>query len=405
VLDAKPLLSSQLEDKFFESGQKLPKIIILEGRRRIGGRVYSHPLQRQGVGSLPAGQRSTAEMGAQIVTGFDHGNPLNFIIRGQLALPYHALRDTSILYDCDGQIVDKDKDLRVERLWNDILERAAVFRTKLPRVLTFEGDRDLLAFGQDAKEPVGESAELLSSLEDAGASVTVAGGNAISNKSNAPEHSSVGVEKLAGRQYQHAGDSAKLAAAEAAKLLGWELRPDVAVSRSLDLLPISQSSQHPTLGETMDEGIRQYQDMLGLTAQDLRLMNWHHANLEYANAVSINDLSLGGWDQDVGNEFEGEHTEIIGGYTQVPHGLYQLPTPLDVRFDCAVQHIEYMEQAKDGPRVSIKCANGQSFEADEAVLTASLGVLKYGSISFDPPLPDWKTDCIERMGFGLLNKV
>ena len=157
----------------------------------------------------------------------------------------------------------------------------------------------------------------------------------------------------------------------------------------------------------MDEGLRQYQHMLGLAPEDLRLFNWHHANLEYANAANVNQLSLGGWDQDVGNEFEGEHTEIIGGYSQVPRGLYQLPDPLDVRFKHAVKTIRYNTSAAspNGAPIVIECHNGEKIEADEVVLTAPLGVLKDESIKFNPPLPDWKTDCIKRMGFGLLNKV
>jgi lysine-specific histone demethylase 1 len=156
----------------------------------------------------------------------------------------------------------------------------------------------------------------------------------------------------------------------------------------------------------MDEGIQQYQEMLGLTAQDLRLLNWHHANLEYANAANVNELSLSGWDQDIGNEFEGEHCEIVGGYTQVPRGLWQVPQPLDVRFGHAVKSIRYRAESLDTEAsATIECHNGEKVEADEVVLTSSLGVLKEGSIDFKPPLPEWKTSCIERMGFGLLNKV
>ncbi len=38
-------------------------------------------------------------------------------------------------------------------------------------------------------------------------------------------------------------------------------------------------------------------------------------------------------------------------------------------------------------------------------MTVPLGVLKAGSISFQPPLPERKQDAIARMGFGILNKV
>ena len=38
-------------------------------------------------------------------------------------------------------------------------------------------------------------------------------------------------------------------------------------------------------------------------------------------------------------------------------------------------------------------------------MTVPVGVLKRGTIAFDPPLPPDKQDAISRMGFGLLNKV
>ena len=140
--------------------------------------------------------------------------------------------------------------------------------------------------------------------------------------------------------------------------------------------------------------------------RDMRLLSWHHANLEYANAASVNQLSLSGWDQDIGNEFEGEHTEVIGGYQQVPRGLWQSPSKLDVRFNTPVKAIHYQTDKEHvGKAVRVECGNGEVYEADQIVLTTPLGVLKSGSITFQPPLPDWKQDVIERMGFGLLNKV
>ena len=43
--------------------------------------------------------------------------------------------------------------------------------------------------------------------------------------------------------------------------------------------------------------------------------------------------------------------------------------------------------------------------ADRVIVTVPLGVLKAQTIAFDPPLPERKRRAIERLGFGLLNKV
>jgi hypothetical protein len=395
-------LGIQLEDKFAAVGQRRPRIVVLEGRPRIGGRVYSHPLMGNANGTLPAGHRNTAEMGAQIITGFENGNPLNFIVRGQLAIPCHVLRDNTVLYDYDGSPVDEGQDQRVQGLWNDILERVSVFRYKLPTAQTEEGDANLMALGEDPKESAADDEPFLSALEETG--VTVNDRNPMLANIEKLQNTAAGVEKLAGRQYPHAKATENLSGAHAAMNMGWPLKPGVDVAQTVDLLPITVA-ENPTLGVTMDEGIRQYQDIVQLTEQDLRLLNWHHANLEYANAACVNDLSLGGWDLDIGNEFEGEHTEVIGGYTQVPRGLWKLPSQLDVHLQAAVERIKSPAPSSKGKTVIIECGNGERFEADEVVVTVPLGVLKEKTIKFNPPLPDWKLDCIDRMGFGLLNKV
>ncbi|KAF2468199.1 lysine-specific histone demethylase 1 [Lindgomyces ingoldianus] len=394
-------LFAQLGGQWTEQGERPPKVIVLEARPRVGGRVYSHPLRNQSQSTIPAGHRNTAEMGAQIVTGYEHGNPMNAIVRGQLGIPYHGLRDNTILYDHDGSKVERSQDILVEKLYNDILERASVYRHKSATFRVVEGDRNLILFGRDPSDTGGAT---IATLEN---SNTPLPASASTTASTTEEKPSTGVEKLAGRAYQlSAGFNPNIPAAEAVTTMGWQLRSGASNSQSLQLDTIAKSSPYPTLGETMDNGISQYQAILDLKPKDLRLLNWHHANLEYANAVSVNQLSLSGWDQDIGNEFEGEHSEIIGGYQQVPRGLWQCPGKLDVHFKSVVKSIRYNPQDNSkGKAVKVECTNGEVFEADQIVITTPLGVLKSGSIRFEPPLPEWKQGVIERMGFGLLNKV
>ena len=50
----------------------------------------------------------------------------------------------------------------------------------------------------------------------------------------------------------------------------------------------------------------------------------------------------------------------------------------------------------------------QTFKGDAVLVTLPLGVLKQQNppaVNFNPPLPDWKLQAIDRMGFGNLNKV
>ena len=184
--------------------------------------------------------------------------------------------------------------------------------------------------------------------------------------------------------------------------MGWKLNSEVSLNDSLNLKAVADS-RTPTLGAVMDEGVRQYQRLLPLTAKDMRLLNWHFANLEYANAANVGNLSLSGWDQDMGNEFEGEHSQIVGGYEQVTYGLWSFPAKLDVRPNRVVSKISYDPMGKE--QTVVQCEDGELFPADKVVFTGSLGVLKHKDVEFEPPLPDWKTGPIDRLGFGVMNKV
>ena len=86
-------LIKHYQEKWTAAGEETPKVVVLEGRNRIGGRLYSHPFKNQHSSGIPEGKRSTAELGAHIIIGFDHGNPLSMIVQGQLALHYHTLKD------------------------------------------------------------------------------------------------------------------------------------------------------------------------------------------------------------------------------------------------------------------------------------------------------------------------
>lgn len=380
------------------AGAQPPEVIILEGRPRLGGRIYSHSLRNQTSINIPEHSRCTAEMGAHIITGFNNGNPLNIIIRGQLALDHHPLKDNSSLYDIDGQIVDRDRDKMVEKLFNDILDRASVYRHRNPIISTAEGNRQLIEAGRD---PTSDAGKLLATVEDE-ENVARQETSALNGNS---EEGIAGANKLEGKAHLVMSSRAKELPVLAARSMGWNIAPSVSPFQEISLDEAIQSLARPSLGTVMDAAVRQYQSFLGFTSQDLRLLNWHFANLEYANAANVGKLSLGGWDQDVGNEFEGEHAQVIGGYQQVPRAIWHYPSKLALRTRKVVKRIAYdpKEEPKSGAKVT--CEDGEVLEADHIVLTTPLGVLKDRSITFKPELPTWKLDSIRQLGFGTLNKV
>ena len=95
-------------------------------------------------------------------------------------------------------------------------------------------------------------------------------------------------------------------------------------------------------------------------------------------------------------QFSGPDVILPGGYTQLSQ---HLADGLDIRRGTEVTRISY-----GGDQVHIDTSRGE-VTADRVIVTVPLGVLKAETIAFDPPLPEAKRGAIERLGFGLLNKV
>ncbi|XP_066993714.2 lysine-specific histone demethylase 1A [Anabrus simplex] len=104
---------------------------------------------------------------------------------------------------------------------------------------------------------------------------------------------------------------------------------------------------------------------------------------------------------------------VRNGYSCVPVALSE---GLDIKLNTAVRQIRY------GPHgVEIITTNSRNhgnaitYKGDVVLCTLPLGVLKQSTcannqgmpntVTFSPPLPDWKIAAIQRLGFGNLNKV
>ncbi|XP_077237340.1 lysine-specific histone demethylase 1 homolog 1-like, partial [Tasmannia lanceolata] len=120
------------------------------------------------------------------------------------------------------------------------------------------------------------------------------------------------------------------------------------------------------------------------------------ANLQYANASLLSDLSLAYGDQDNPYEIGGDHCFIPGGNVRFVHALAE---NLSIFYGRTVNSI------RCGVDGVMAYAGGLVFGGDRVLCTVPLGVLKRGSIEFFPELHQAKRDTIQRLGFGLLNKV
>ncbi|KAI0382078.1 vacuolar protein sorting 33A-like protein [Hypomontagnella monticulosa] len=382
-------LFQQYARQFQDLDEEAPRVLILEGRNRLGGR---HLIGFKG-------RQHSVECGGMIITGFERGNPLNVLVRGQMGLPYYPLRPDTTLYDATGKAVDEGRDRLVEKLYNDCLERVSDYKFKNPPSKLIEGNKDLMDEGRDSSA---EGQKTIAQAEEAMAALPQA--PPVSQQSLGPEVSLVPVstDRATGRTHVEPGTPATIKAAYKARLMGWALKDNVTEDFDLDL-DAAAKAPNATLGSVMDEAITQYKNIVDLTPQDFRLMNWHIANLEYSNATNYNQLSIGGWDIDAGNEWEGKHTMVVGGYQTVPTGLASSPSPLDIRRNSNVKRIFYNPDGCGTARV--ECEDGFAVEADYIVSTIPLGVLKHGNVEFTPPLPSPKADAISRLGYGILNKI
>ncbi|BAF22890.1 lysine-specific histone demethylase 1 homolog 2 [Oryza sativa Japonica Group] len=253
------------------------RVLVLEGRARPGGRVYTTHL---------GGDQAAVELGGSVITGI-HTNPLGVLAR-QLGIPLHKVRDSCPLYHHDGRTVDMKLDRSMDLVFNTLLEHA----TRL-------------------------------------------------------------------REY------------------------------------LKKAAEGISLGEGIERLRRFYK--VAKSVEEREVLDWHLANLEFSNAGCLSELSLAHWDQDDQYEMGGDHCFLAGGNARLVHALCD---GVPVLYEKTVKRIEHGE---DG--VSITVEGGQVFKADMALCTAPLGVLKSRSIIFEPELPERKLEAIQRLGFGLLNKV
>ncbi|KAG2317877.1 hypothetical protein Bca52824_020999 [Brassica carinata] len=251
------------------------RVVVLEGRSRPGGRVYTQKM----------GGKAAVELGGSVITGL-HANPLGVLAR-QLSIPLHKVRDHCPLYNSEGEVVEKVVDSNVEFGFNKLLDKVAEVREMMG--------------GAANKVSLGEVLETLRVL--------------------------YGVAK---------------------------------------------------------------------GSEERKLFDWHLANLEYANAGCLSNLSAAYWDQDDPYEMGGDHCFLAGGNWRLINALAE---GLPILYGKRVDAIRYGE---GGVEV---VSGSQRFQADMVLCTVPLGVLKKRCIKFEPELPRRKQAAIDRLGFGLLNKV
>eukprot|EP01102_Stenamoeba_stenopodia_P006253 TRINITY_DN1711_c0_g1_i2.p1 TRINITY_DN1711_c0_g1~~TRINITY_DN1711_c0_g1_i2.p1 ORF type:complete len:559 (+),score=112.60 TRINITY_DN1711_c0_g1_i2:34-1710(+) len=156
-----------------------------------------------------------------------------------------------------------------------------------------------------------------------------------------------------------------------------------------------------------------------------QLLAWLQSSTEQYEGADSSELSL------VHEHYEvscpGGDTEILGGYKLLIDKLLDEEWTIknsemkrrlrdSIRRSHSVTSIDYGSSASQH-QVTIRCRNGKTFKCNSCIITLPLGVLQKSLstpsdvtdmshlVTFQPPLPKWKSDTILKMGVGLMNKV
>lgn len=123
-------------------------------------------------------------------------------------------------------------------------------------------------------------------------------------------------------------------------------------------------------------------------------------SIEDDYGASCEDLSYSLWAVD--DPEAGGDRIFPGGYSRLVERLIaDVPNPRDLELvlDAPVETVRVLAQG-----VEVTTGKGV-WKGDRVILTVPLGVLKSRRISFQPELPEWKTNAIQRVGFCQFEKV
>ncbi|XP_008200898.2 lysine-specific histone demethylase 1A [Tribolium castaneum] len=366
------------------------EVIVLEARDRVGGRIATF---RKG--------NYIADLGAMVVTGLG-GNPVTTLSK-QIDMELHRIRQKCPLYQSSGVTVDKDKDEMVEREFNRLLEATSYLSHQLD-------------FNYAGNKPVslGQALEWVIKLQEK--HVKEKQIQHLKSVITLQEKLKTNQKLLVGIKEQMFETNAKIR--ELASVEKRDIQLEFAYRSAVrDLNSYSKE------WDQLQEQAKEIEDKLKeleasppsdvyLSSKDRQILDWHFANLEFANATPLSNLSLKHWDQDDDFEFTGNHLTVRNGYSCVPVALAE---GLDIKLNAAVKKVEYNKNGVEvtvyNPRIPHSV---NTYHADVVLCTLPLGVLKLcaspnssqlNTVQFSPPLPDWKTSAIQRLGFGNLNKV
>uniref|UniRef100_A0A7N5ZWX8 Lysine-specific histone demethylase 1A n=1 Tax=Anabas testudineus TaxID=64144 RepID=A0A7N5ZWX8_ANATE len=324
------------------------------------------------------------------------GNPMA-VISKQVNMELAKIKQKCPLYEANGQAVPKEKDEMVEQEFNRLLEATSYLSHQLD--FNFLNNKPV-SLGQALEvviqlqekhvkdEQIEHWKKIVKTQED------------LRDLLNKMVTTKERIKELH-QQYKEASEVKPPRDITAEFLVKSKHRDLTALCKEYDELVEMQVK----LEEKLQELEANPPSDVYLSSRDRQILDWHFANLEFANATPLSTLSLKHWDQDDDFEFTGSHLTVRNGYSCVPVALAE---GLDIKLNTAVRQVRYTASGCEVIAVNTRSTT-QTFiyKCDAVLCTLPLGVLKQQppAVQFVPPLPEWKTSAIQRMGFGNLNKV
>ncbi|XP_014259163.1 lysine-specific histone demethylase 1A-like isoform X2 [Cimex lectularius] len=268
-------------------------VIVLEARDRVGGRIATF---RKGP--------YIADLGAMVVTGLG-GNPVN-VLSKQIPMELQKIGQKCPLYDSSGKTVPKEKDEMVEREFNRLLEATSYLS-------------HMLDFNYTGGKPVslGQALEWVIKLQEKYVKERqISHYKAVVNlleKLKVNQQRMIDTREIINklhRQYKSMQENKGPRNIAHEYSVRSKFREWNAKVEEYDQL----NKQQLEIEAKIEELESQPPSDVYLSCQDRQFLDWHFANLEFANATPLNNLSLKHWDQDDDFEFTGSHLTGIQTY-------------------------------------------------------------------------------------------
>ncbi|CAB0033738.1 unnamed protein product [Trichogramma brassicae] len=276
------------------------EVVVVEARNRVGGRIATFRKNKY-----------VADLGAMVVTGLG-GNPVT-VLSKQINMELHKIKQKCPLYEMDGnnvKEVPKDKDEMVEREFNRLLEATSYLSHQLD--FNYVGVPEKEGTSSDNNRPVslGQALEWVIRLQEQGVKQRqVNHFNTIikyQNKLLANQNKLYEIQEIIkqlSEEYNDKADGKQPLDVTKEFVRRSKLRDLQAMFKEFDSLLEEQAQIEVKLKELESSPPSD----VYLSSKDRQILDWHFANLEFANATPLYNLSLKHWDQDDDFEFTGNH--------------------------------------------------------------------------------------------------